>query len=85
MATGSANGSSGQASAFVPGVVRAVERSVSALVARFADPVRSLGARTLGFADRLMGPRLLSSLAPLGAQGHVGGASLGASFSSGFV
>src|SRR5437762_7663661 len=50
------NGSA--ASAFIPGTVASVERGVSALVSRFAAPVRALGARTLSFVDRIIGSHL---------------------------
>src|SRR4051812_34675299 len=78
--TTSAAGSAGamgdrSASAFIPRTVSAAERSVSTLVSRFAEPVRALGARTLGFVDRLMGPRLLAMSTPAAATPQAAGPS----------
>ena len=42
----------------MPRAISAVERSADALVSRFADPVRAIGARTLGMVDRLLRMRL---------------------------
>ncbi len=52
---------------FTPRTVATVERATSSVVARFAEPVRSLGARTLGFIDRLIGARLFGVATPGGA------------------
>ena len=47
-------------SIFVPSTVVSVERSSAQHVSRFASPLRALGARTLGFVDRLLGAHLWS-------------------------
>src|SRR5262245_51994027 len=43
---------------FTPRTVAAIERMTRSFVSRFADPVRVIGMRTLGFADRILGWRL---------------------------
>ena len=48
---------------FTPRTVTSVERGASALVERFASPLRQIGGRALGFVDRLLGPRLFGLLA----------------------
>ena len=47
-------------SVFVPASIGVVERGAASIVSRFTRPVQALGARTLGFVDRLVGMRLLS-------------------------
>lgn len=59
-----ANDAANPAPVFTPRTVALVERATSSIVSRFAEPVRSLGARTLGFIDRLIGARLFGATTP---------------------
>src|SRR5579859_6216751 len=51
--------------AFSSRSIAAVERATGALVSRFAEPVRQIGVRTLGFVDRMLGERVFGLVQPL--------------------
>ena len=68
-----ANDTAQPSQTFIPRTVAQVERGVDAIVARFADPVRDLGNRTLAFVDRLFSARLAADITSPVVQQSVGG------------
>src|SRR5262245_48397900 len=50
-------------SVFTPRTVASFERTTNAIVSRFAEPVRAVGLRALGFIDRIIGARLFGQTA----------------------